>query len=235
MEPRSSSAAATATSSSPSSSSSPSPADAATPEPAHAPPRRRLVKASTRAHLDDLRKRDAVAGSAPPGFAPPGFGGSVPIDRVQSSSCLTNVVPMGGPSPTPPGPLMTGHGASGFRDRDRGISRPSNKDFVGDHQAGTSHGSSKPGRPPHISNPAAMETRPLGRRAEVLRRHDSSAQKHMEEIKNQQAKRAALVRAQQAGATGCFKSFDSQFNNFLVPVIPMQFLSKTQSHSTEMG
>lgn len=230
---------ASSPSSSPSSSSSSSSADLAgtgsLPEQAQTPSRRRLVKASMRAHLDDARKRDiGGAGSAPPGFAPPGFGGSVLADWGQSSNS-PNPTSVTGSTPPLPVSTITGNVSSGFRDRDRGAIRSINKDFLGDYQAGLSHSTSKLGRPPHISNPAAMEARPSVRRVESLRRHDSCSQKHGEELKMQQAKRTALLRAQQAGATGSFRSFDSQFNNCLVPVIPMQFLSKVQSHSADMG
>lgn len=38
----------------------------------------------------------------------------------------------------------------------------------------------------------------------------------------QQAKNLAVAQAQQEGCTGNFRSFDSQFGNFLVPVIPTE-------------
>lgn len=42
------------------------------------------------------------------------------------------------------------------------------------------------------------------------------------DLKVQQAKNLAVAQAQQEGCTGNFRSFDSQFGNFLVPVIPTQ-------------
>ncbi|XP_042492713.1 uncharacterized protein LOC122072208 isoform X2 [Macadamia integrifolia] len=39
-------------------------------------------------------------------------------------------------------------------------------------------------------------------------------------LKIQQAKKNAVAQAQQDGCTGNFRSFDSPFGNFLVPVIP---------------
>ncbi|XVF34929.1 hypothetical protein REPUB_Repub18cG0100600 [Reevesia pubescens] len=39
-------------------------------------------------------------------------------------------------------------------------------------------------------------------------------------FKNQQAKNFAVAQAQQDGCTGNFKIFDSEFGNFLVPVVP---------------
>ncbi|KAJ4950578.1 hypothetical protein NE237_027410 [Protea cynaroides] len=39
-------------------------------------------------------------------------------------------------------------------------------------------------------------------------------------LKIQQAKKNAVAQAQQEGCTGNFRSFDSPFGNFLLPVIP---------------
>ncbi|CAI5527198.1 unnamed protein product [Closterium sp. Naga37s-1] len=48
-------------------------------------------------------------------------------------------------------------------------------------------------------------------------------QRHQEEVQRMlAAKRAAVQRARQMGATGHFKPCDSMFGNFLVPVIPFQ-------------
>ena len=60
-------------------------------------------------------------------------------------------------------------------------------------------------------------------------------QKHTTDVKLHVAKKAALTRAQQAGATGSYKSIDSMFNNYLIPVIPLQFLSKQQSYPIDSG
>ena len=57
-----------------------------------------------------------------------------------------------------------------------------------------------------------------------MRRHEpGQAQKY---AADQQAKRAALQRAQSSGSAGNFKTFDSAHNNYLVPVIPLQFAAK---------
>ena len=39
-------------------------------------------------------------------------------------------------------------------------------------------------------------------------------------LRNQQAKNFAVAEAKQDGCTGNFKKFDSQYGNFLVPVVP---------------
>jgi hypothetical protein len=86
------------------------------------------------------------------------------------------------------------------------------------------------------ANAGAPEARPLGRRPEVnVRRHEPPSQKNSEEMRLQQAKRAALGRAQSLGAPGHFKSFDSPFGNFMVPVIPLQFFNKPQSAAAPTG
>lgn len=187
-----------------------------------APPRRRLVKASTHALVHDSRKRDAAGvGSTSPSYAPPGFIGP---DRSQSPTTMG--------TSTLSSPITAG---GAFMDREKGTARSSNKDPTGEHQAALLHGSPKSGRPSHNSGPSGIEARPLGRRVEGSRRHEPSSQKHSEDVKLHQTKKAALLRAQQAGVTGSYKNIDSHFNNFLVPVIPMQFLSKSQPHSREMG
>lgn len=40
------------------------------------------------------------------------------------------------------------------------------------------------------------------------------------DLRIQQAKKNAVAQAQQEGSTGNFRSFDSPYGNFLVPVIP---------------
>jgi hypothetical protein len=68
-----------------------------------------------------------------------------------------------------------------------------------------------------------------------VRRHEPPSQKYAEEMRLQQAKRAALGRAQSMGAPGNFKSFDSPFGNFMLPVIPLQFYNKPQSPAASSG
>lgn len=125
---------------------------------------------------------------------------------------------------TSPSPSLTSPGTSSVSQasgigapgsfRERVALRSSGKaDLAGDQHAVV--GSSKPGRSPH-SNTGALEARHLGRRPEVnLRRHEAG-----------QAKRAALLRAQTSGSAGNFKTIDSSHNNYLVPVIPLQFAAK---------
>ncbi|KAJ7533633.1 hypothetical protein O6H91_13G057800 [Diphasiastrum complanatum] len=103
----------------------------------------------------------------------------------------------------------------------------------GDHPSIPSYGGGasprgKSGWSAHGATPVVIDARPLGRRPE--RRHDSTASnKHNEEARMQQAKRAALVRLQTVGATGNYRAFDSHFGNYLLPVIPVHLLSKPQS------
>jgi len=62
-----------------------------------------------------------------------------------------------------------------------------------------------------------------------LRRHEAGqAQKYAD---GQQAKRAALLRVQTSGSAGSFKTFDSSHNNYLVPVIPLEFAAKQWQRS----
>lgn len=62
----------------------------------------------------------------------------------------------------------------------------------------------------------------------MRRQHEASATaKHGEEFRLQQAKRAAWARAQTAGAPGNYRNCDSQFGNYLIPVIPNQFFNKS--------
>lgn len=67
-----------------------------------------------------------------------------------------------------------------------------------------------------------------------FRRRQSFPQNPMDDAKLQ-AQKTSLLQAQKAGATGNFKSFNSQFNNILIPVIPMQFLSKAKLSFNEVG
>lgn len=161
------------------------------------PHRRRLGKTTTRPLAET--KRDGPGG-------PPGFGTSA----IPSPSLASPGTP--GASPGAPGSF-----------RERVALRSSGKADLAADQHGVG-GSSKPGRSPH-SNTGAPEPRHLGRRPEVnLRRHEAGqAQKYAD---GQQAKRAALLRAQTSGSAGNFKTFDSSHNNYLVPVIPLQFAAK---------
>lgn len=161
------------------------------------PHRRRLGKSSARPVTEGKREGSGV----PPGFGMPGNAA---------------------PSLTTLGTAGASLGTSGSF-RDRVALRSSGKaDLAGDqHGVG---GSSKPGRSPHM-NTGAAEARHLGRRPDVnMRRHEAGqAQKY---AADQQAKRAAVQRAQTSGSAGNFKTFDSSHNNYLVPVIPLQFATK---------
>lgn len=55
------------------------------------------------------------------------------------------------------------------------------------------------------------------------------------EISVQQVRRSAVAQAQAVGAPGNFKSFDSQFGNYLVPVIPTHLVNRSQPSPTEGG
>ncbi|KAL2623071.1 hypothetical protein R1flu_003276 [Riccia fluitans] len=184
------------------------------------PPRRRLVKAASR-HFEEhqpraIGKREGGGvGTGPPGFAfdrsatspsatSPGIGG------VQASASLG-------------APLASASNSGAFRERERGVIRSSMKggDTQGDYPMNSPHGHAsntgpnKLGRTPFSPNQGAVDARPLGRRPEVgLRRHEApNAQKHSEDMRIQQAKRASLLRAQTMSAPGNYKSFDSQFVN----------------------
>ncbi|KAL3690954.1 hypothetical protein R1sor_004605 [Riccia sorocarpa] len=197
------------------------------------PPRRRLVKAASR-HFDEhqprvMGKRDSGGvGTGPPGFA---------FDRSATSPSATSPGVGGGQGNTSLGaPLASSSNSGTFRERERGGMRSSMKrgDLQGDYPLSSPHGHSggagptKMGRTPFSPNQGPVDARPLGRRPEIsLRRHEApNAQKHAEDMRIQQAKRAALLRAQTMGAPGNYKSFDSQFGNYLVPVIPNQYFNK---------
>ncbi|KAI5072274.1 hypothetical protein GOP47_0012380 [Adiantum capillus-veneris] len=63
-----------------------------------------------------------------------------------------------------------------------------------------------------------VEMLPLGRKADRIGKRKWPAQKHAKDARNQ-AQKAALLRAKQAGATGNFKSVNLEFNNFLIPTV----------------
>ncbi|BBN05853.1 hypothetical protein MPTK1_3g16480 [Marchantia polymorpha subsp. ruderalis] len=206
-------------------------AGGATPE--HTPPRRRLVKAASR-HFDDqqpprvsAKRESGGIGTGPPGFA---------FERSGSPSPVSTGIG-GGPASSSLGASSASPSISGsFRDRERtGIRSSLKGDLQGEYSMNSPHGPagssgpSKVGRTPFAANPGVTDARPLGRRPEVnlRRQHEApNAQKHAEDMRIQQAKRAALVRAQTMGAPGNYRSFDSQFGNYLVPVIPNQFFNK---------
>ncbi|GBG71162.1 hypothetical protein CBR_g8464 [Chara braunii] len=58
---------------------------------------------------------------------------------------------------------------------------------------------------------------------------------HHQEGRLQVAKKAALVRAQTAGATGNFVTRDSQFGNLLIPVIPLQYAATSAQKNPGAG
>ncbi|CAM6113567.1 unnamed protein product [Calypogeia fissa] len=199
--------------------------------PEHTPPRRRLVKASS-----IIAKREAAAPGAAAG--PPGFG----LDRSSVTAPASSIGTGSGPAGTPLGlPSSTCTSPSTFRER-AGIRLLVKSDVQGEfpmmpaHGSGGSSGSAKLGRPPFVPNAGIMgEIRPLGRRSELAsqRRHEAPAvQKHApEDIRIQQNKRACLTRAQNMGATGNYKNFDSPFGNYMVPVIPNHLFNKTSTSS----
>ncbi|CAM6048518.1 unnamed protein product [Sphagnum compactum] len=205
------------------------------------PPRRRLVKSASaaaaygrRGHVEPTREGEG-------GFVSPGS-----LDRSGNTTSAPAVSASGigvagalnpGAGVVPPAAANNSL-AGGFRDRERGPLRESIKgEMHGDQSSLTqgNSGSSKLGRYTY-ANAGAPEARPLVRRPEVnVRRHEPPSQKHSEERRLQQAKRAALGRAQSLGAPGHFKSFDSPFGNFMVPVIPLQFFNKPQTAAAPTG
>ncbi|KAH7420827.1 hypothetical protein KP509_13G024700 [Ceratopteris richardii] len=60
------------------------------------------------------------------------------------------------------------------------------------------------------------------------RKQNSQIQMNVEDARAS-TKKLAILRAQQSGATGNFMSMDSEFNNFLIPVIPFQMLEKPKT------
>lgn len=170
------------------------------------PPRRRLGKLAVRAAQTET-KREGLGG-------PPGFGIAASPSPTLSSPAAPNL---------PSGTGIGGMGTPGVF-RERVSLRSSGKDLAGDpHGIG---GPSKLGRSPHMNSTGSLEARHLGRRPEVnMRRHEppGQSQKYAAE---QQAKRAAVQRQQTSGSVGNFKQFDSSHNNYLVPVIPIQFAAK---------
>eukprot|EP00250_Pteridium_aquilinum_P001737 c11950_g1_i1 orf=420-1043(+) len=155
--------------------------------------RRRLAKDCTSARADDTREQDTA--SVASASQSPGLSG---LDASESPSLV--------------GLSRSVITAGALKDCNR-------NDLT---QENLLSGVSKSGRVVHKSDPLGKEVFPLSRRARRFRRGESSSQKHMEDVKAQ-AKNAALLLAQQAVATGNFKSLDSQFNNLLIPVIPTQF------------
>ncbi|CAM6026159.1 unnamed protein product [Sphagnum balticum] len=208
------------------------------------PPRRRLVKSASaaaaygrRGHVEPTREGEG----GPPGFVSPGSfdrsGNNTSAPAVSASGIGVAGALNPGAGVVPPAAANNSL-AGGFRDRERRPLRESIKgEMYGDQSSLTqgNSGSSKLGRSTY-ANAGAPEARPLGRRPEVnVRRHEPPSQKHSEEMRLQQAKRAALGRAQSLGAPGHFKSFDSPFGNFMVPVIPLQFFNKPQSAAAPSG
>eukprot|EP01018_Ginkgo_biloba_P002164 Gb_36301 [translate_table: standard] len=87
----------------------------------------------------------------------------------------------------------------------------------------------------HLSGPGAIESRPLGHYFEGIQKQEVLSKQKYNEISLQQARRFAVVQAKAMGATGNFKSFDSHFGNYLVPVIPTNIVSKSQISPSEGG
>ncbi|CAM6071403.1 unnamed protein product [Sphagnum tenellum] len=208
------------------------------------PPRRRLVKAASaaaaaaaaygrRGHVETTREGGGGGGGGPPGFVSPGV-----LDRSGTSSPMVPGSGTGAPGAMASGgvqPPASNSLSGGFRDRERGSRASTKGEMQGDQSTHGNSGSGKLGRNAY-ANAGALEARPLGRRPEMnVRRHEPPSQKYAEEMRLQQAKRAALGRAQSMGAPGNFKSFDSPFGNFMLPVIPLQFYNKPQSPAAPSG
>jgi len=85
-------------------------------------------------------------------------------------------------------------------------------------------------RAANLSGPGAIQSRPPECYAEDV----LSPQKSYE-ISVQQFRRSAIAQAQAVGAPGNFKRFDSQFGNYLVPVIPTHLVNRSQLSPTEGG
>ncbi|CAM6097649.1 unnamed protein product [Calypogeia fissa] len=169
---------------------------------------------------------------------PPGSG----LDLSSITAPASSIGTGSGPAGTPLGvPSSTSASTSTFREK-AGIRPLVKSDVQGEfpmmpaHGSGGSSGSAKLGRPSFVPNAGIMgEIRPLGQQSELAsqQRHEAPAvQKHApEDIRIQQNKRACLTRAQNMGATGNYKNFDSPFGNYMVPVIPNHLFNKTPTSS----
>lgn len=80
----------------------------------------------------------------------------------------------------------------------------------------------------NLSGPGAIQAKPPACYAEDVPYPHKSY-----EISVQQIRRSAVAQAQAVGAPGNFKSFDSQFGNYLVPVIPTHLVNRSQLLPTE--
>ncbi|KAH9574060.1 hypothetical protein CY35_01G035300 [Sphagnum magellanicum] len=194
----------------------------------------RRRRSGRRGHVEATREGGGGGGGGgPPGFVSPGV-----LDRSGTSSPTVPGSGTGAPGAMASGgvqPPASNSLSGGFRDRERGPRASTKGEMQGDQSTHGNSGSGKLGRNAY-ANAGAMEARPLGRRPEMnVRRHEPPSQKHAEEMRLQQAKRAALARAQSMGAPGNFKSFDSPFGNFMLPVIPLQFYNKPQSPAASSG
>ncbi|CAI7791469.1 unnamed protein product [Closterium sp. NIES-53] len=152
--------------------------------------------------------------SAAPAVGPPGF--SFPATAAMSSA------PAGmrpsSPNVRPPSPLT------------QQASVASEPTAAGAMQAAGS-AEPVPPRPHSVSTQSPLAPLPPASATAPQQSHQphqaqqahQAQQRHQEEVQRMlAAKRAAVQRARQMGATGHFKPCDSMFGNFLVPVIPFQ-------------
>eukprot|EP00897_Mesotaenium_endlicherianum_P006863 jgi/Mesen1/6204/ME000320S05401 len=94
-----------------------------------------------------------------------------------------------------------------------------------EHAAGPAHGGGLPAKPARGAYASGVGDHARSRRPE-------RGGAVPEEVRIQQAKKAAMQRCHALGATGHFRTFDSPYGNYLLPVIPLQFLSKTAAASS---